>query len=111
MVACGAASQYPQQAEPEHDPQRVVADERKRELRKALSEAFSTPLEPEDILELSRGLDAILNDAKNIVGEAEAMQTEPAPPRSPAGDRAGPGRADRDTEDQAVARSRPRRCK
>ena len=33
------------------------ADGRKRELRKALSEAFSTPLEPEDIFELSRGLD------------------------------------------------------
>ena len=53
------------------------ADGRKRELRKALSEAFSTPLEPEDIFELSRGLDEILNDAKNIVGEAEAMQTDP----------------------------------
>ncbi len=53
------------------------ADERKRELRKALSEAFSTPLEPEDIFELSRGLDEILNDAKNVVGEAEAMQTGP----------------------------------
>jgi uncharacterized protein len=53
------------------------ADERKRELRKALTEAFSTPLEPEDIFELSRGLDEILNDAKNIVGEAEAMKTGP----------------------------------
>lgn len=40
-------------------------------------EAFSTPLEPEDIFELSRGLDEILNSAKNIVGEAEAMQTAP----------------------------------
>ncbi len=53
------------------------ADDRKRELRKALTEAFSTPLEPEDIFELSRGLDEILNSAKNIVGEAEAMQTGP----------------------------------
>lgn len=53
------------------------ADDRKRELRKALTEAFSTPLEPEDIFELSRGLDEILNSAKNIVGEAEAMQAEP----------------------------------
>ncbi|MGB7588717.1 MAG: DUF47 family protein [Solirubrobacterales bacterium] len=53
------------------------ADRRKRELRKALTEAFSTPLEPEDIFELSRGLDEILNGAKNIVGEAEAMQTAP----------------------------------
>jgi uncharacterized protein Yka (UPF0111/DUF47 family) len=53
------------------------ADDRKKELRKALTEAFSTPLEPEDIFELSRGLDEILNGAKNIVGEAESMQTVP----------------------------------
>jgi uncharacterized protein len=53
------------------------ADDRKRELRTALTEAFSTPLEPEDIFELSRGLDEVLNSAKNVVGEAEAMQTAP----------------------------------
>lgn len=53
------------------------ADERKRELREALTAAFSTPLEPEDVFELSRGLDEVLNSAKNIVGEAEAMQTAP----------------------------------
>jgi hypothetical protein len=53
------------------------ADKQKRELRGALSEAFSTPLEPEDIFELSRGLDEILNAAKNIVGEAEAMHSPP----------------------------------
>lgn len=53
------------------------ADARKRELRAALSEAFTTPLEPEDLFELSRGLDEIVNDAKNLVGEAEAMSTAP----------------------------------
>jgi uncharacterized protein Yka (UPF0111/DUF47 family) len=53
------------------------ADQQKRELREALTEAFSTPLEPEDIFDLSTGLDEILNSAKNIVGEAEAMQTGP----------------------------------
>ncbi|HVQ59487.1 MAG TPA: DUF47 family protein [Solirubrobacterales bacterium] len=53
------------------------ADDHKRELRAALTEAFSTPLEPEDIFELSRGLDEILNGAKNIVGEAEAMRIPP----------------------------------
>jgi uncharacterized protein Yka (UPF0111/DUF47 family) len=53
------------------------ADKQKRELRQALTEAFSTPLEPEDIFELSRGLDEILNSAKNIVGEAEAMHSAP----------------------------------
>ncbi len=54
-------------------------DERKRELRRALTEAFSTPLEPEDIFELSRGIDEILNEAKNLVAEAESMRTEPDP--------------------------------
>jgi hypothetical protein len=54
-----------------------LADEKKRGLRTALTEAFSTPMEPEDIFELSRGLDEILNDAKNIVGEAEAMHSQP----------------------------------
>jgi len=53
------------------------ADDKKRELRGALTEAFSTPLEPEDIFELSRGLDDVLNSAKNIVGEAEAMHAPP----------------------------------
>jgi len=53
------------------------ADTSKRELREALTEAFSTPLALEDIFELSRGIDEIVNDAKNLVGEAEAMRTEP----------------------------------
>jgi uncharacterized protein Yka (UPF0111/DUF47 family) len=53
------------------------ADDSKRELREALTEAFSTPLALEDIFELSRGIDEIVNDAKNLVGEAEAMRTEP----------------------------------
>ncbi|MGE5408604.1 MAG: DUF47 domain-containing protein [Syntrophothermus sp.] len=56
-----------------------AADERKRALREALSEAFSTPLDPEDLFELSRGLDEVLNDAKNVVREAEAMETKPDP--------------------------------
>lgn len=55
------------------------ADKRKRKLREALSEAFSTPLEPEDIFDLSSGLDEILDSAKNVVGEAEAMHTGPNP--------------------------------
>lgn len=54
-----------------------AADKKKRELREALTEAFSTPLEPEDLFELSTGLDEVLDGAKNIVGEAEAMHTDP----------------------------------
>ena len=40
-------------------------------------EAFTTPLEPEDIFELSRGLDRVLNNAKNAVREAEVIQMAP----------------------------------
>lgn len=53
------------------------ADEHKRELRRALTVAFTTPLEPEDIFELSRGLDDVLNSAKNAVREAEVMRAAP----------------------------------
>jgi hypothetical protein len=53
------------------------ADASKRKLREALSEAFTLPLDAEDVFELSRGLDEIVNDAKNLVGEAEAMSTKP----------------------------------
>lgn len=53
------------------------ADDRKRELRTALTLAFTTPLDPEDIFELSRGLDAVLTNAKNAVREADVMRSEP----------------------------------
>jgi uncharacterized protein Yka (UPF0111/DUF47 family) len=56
-----------------------LADDRKRELRAALSEAFSTPLEPEDIFQLSTGLDTIMNSAKNIVRETEVLDRGPDP--------------------------------
>ena len=53
------------------------ADDRKRELRAALTISFTTPLEPEDIFELSTELDRMLNSAKNTVREAEVMETGP----------------------------------
>jgi len=53
------------------------ADAHKGELREALTVAFTTPLEPEDLFELSRGLDRMLNGAKNAVREAEVMETAP----------------------------------
>ena len=55
------------------------ADDRKRQLRAALSISFTTPLEPEDIFELSTELDRVLNSAKNAVREAEVMETGPGP--------------------------------
>jgi uncharacterized protein Yka (UPF0111/DUF47 family) len=54
-----------------------LADERKRAFRQALTEAFTTPLAPEDLFELSKGLDGVLNRAKDTVREAELMGTHP----------------------------------
>jgi uncharacterized protein len=56
------------------------ADDRKRELRAALTTAFTTPLEPEDLFALSHGLDMVMNMAKNTVREAEVMGTAPDGP-------------------------------
>jgi uncharacterized protein Yka (UPF0111/DUF47 family) len=53
------------------------ADDARRKLLEQLRAAFSTPLEPEDIYELSERLDAILNDAKNAVREADVMNMSP----------------------------------
>ena len=53
------------------------ADDAKRELREALRDAFVTPLDPEDLFTLSRGIDWILNHAKDAIGEAEVMGCPP----------------------------------
>jgi len=53
------------------------ADKHKRTLRGALKTAFSTPVEPEDLFELSRGIDSVLNGAKDAVREAEVMALRP----------------------------------
>jgi uncharacterized protein Yka (UPF0111/DUF47 family) len=52
-------------------------DEIRRGLVDAVSEAFTTPLEPEDLFQLSRDLDKVINGAKNTVREAEAMDFPP----------------------------------
>lgn len=56
------------------------ADARKRELVSAVRESFTTPLEPEDLMELSRSLDDVMNGAKNAVREAEALAMAPNRP-------------------------------
>jgi uncharacterized protein len=56
------------------------ADKVKRELQAALREAFVTPLEPEDLFALSRGVDRILNQAKDLVRESEVMACPPDTP-------------------------------
>jgi uncharacterized protein Yka (UPF0111/DUF47 family) len=53
------------------------ADDAKRELHGALRAAFVTPLEPEDLFALSRGVDRILNEAKDLVRESEVMACPP----------------------------------
>lgn len=52
-------------------------DAAKRELLRALRAAFVTPLEPEDLFALSRGIDRILNRARDLVNESEAMSCSP----------------------------------
>jgi uncharacterized protein Yka (UPF0111/DUF47 family) len=53
------------------------ADAAKRELHGALRTAFVTPLEPEDLFSLSRGIDRIINQAKDAVRESEVMGCPP----------------------------------
>ena len=52
-------------------------DEHKRELEAALTTAFTTPLEPEDLYTLSRGIDWILNHSKDLIRESEVMACPP----------------------------------
>jgi len=49
----------------------------KRELLSALREAFVTPIEPEDLFALSRGIDRILDYVADLVKESEAMASVP----------------------------------
>ena len=53
------------------------ADKCKRELREALTVALITPIEPEDLFELSKDLDDVMNNAKDTVREAEVMREGP----------------------------------
>ena len=53
------------------------ADTAKRELLGSLRTAFVTPLDPEDLFSLSRGIDWILNHAKDAIGESEVMACPP----------------------------------
>ena len=56
---------------------RAPGDAAKRELLSALRVAFVTPLEPEDVFALSRGIDRILNHARDLINESEAMACPP----------------------------------
>jgi uncharacterized protein Yka (UPF0111/DUF47 family) len=53
------------------------ADDVKRELRRALTVAFTTPVDAEDVYAMSERLDAVLNGAKDAVRESEVMAIPP----------------------------------
>jgi Protein of unknown function DUF47 len=53
------------------------ADDTKRELRLALTSAFITPIDAEDLYVMSERLDAVLNGAKDTVRESEVMGIAP----------------------------------
>ena len=55
------------------------ADAVRRELSRQLRSAFSTPIDQEDVYTLSERLDVVLNTAKNVVREAEALELAPDP--------------------------------
>lgn len=52
-------------------------DVAKRDLLNALQTAFITPIEPEDLFTLSRGIDWILNGVSDLVGESEVLEWGP----------------------------------
>lgn len=70
--AGGDAGQEARVRECEHQ-----ADELRRRLSTELREAFSTPVDQEDLFTLSERLDGVLNALKNIVREAESYAVEP----------------------------------
>jgi uncharacterized protein Yka (UPF0111/DUF47 family) len=53
------------------------ADDKKRELWSELRDAFSPPIDAEDLYSLSSDLDEVLNASKNLVREFEVMRLEP----------------------------------
>ncbi len=72
---CGEAQSGETVRAAEHE-----ADERKRDLLVLVRDSFTTPLDPEDLFKLSRGLDEVMNGAKNTVREAEALAMSPNTP-------------------------------
>ena len=52
-------------------------EQRKREVIGAISTAFVTPIEPEDLFALSQGIDWLLSRSRDLVNEAEAMDMGP----------------------------------
>jgi uncharacterized protein len=54
-----------------------ACDHLRRSVLDAVRDAFSTPVWPEDLFELSQALDRVINGAKDTVREAESMGVRP----------------------------------
>ena len=76
LASCDWANDEPCAAQRVRDCEHR-ADDAKRELRRLLTIAFTTPIDAEDIYVMSERLDAVLNGAKDTVREAEVMGIEP----------------------------------
>jgi uncharacterized protein len=57
-----------------------ASDEARRVALTTLRRAFVTPVDPEDLFELSERLDRVMNQAKDLVREAELLAMAPDPP-------------------------------
>jgi uncharacterized protein Yka (UPF0111/DUF47 family) len=53
------------------------ADDKKRQLWRELRDAFSPPIDAEDLYSLSSDIDEVLNAAKNLIRELEVMELTP----------------------------------
>ncbi len=56
------------------------ADDHKRRLERTLVDAFTTPYDPENLYTIGRGIDWVLNLAKDAVRESEVMACPPDRP-------------------------------
>lgn len=70
--AAGDAARAEDVRDAEHE-----CDEVRRELVDTVRQAFTTPMQPEDLFQISSDLDRVINGAKNTVREAEAMEFPP----------------------------------
>ncbi|GAA1976837.1 hypothetical protein GCM10009798_42570 [Nocardioides panacihumi] len=73
--ASGDLAQEQQVRDCEHQ-----ADQIRRQLAVELRQAFSTPVDQEDLFTLSERLDAVLNGVKNVAREAEGVALAPDAP-------------------------------
>ncbi|HVX22148.1 MAG TPA: DUF47 family protein [Acidimicrobiales bacterium] len=70
------------------------ADAARRDLLAAVTRTFLPPINPEDLYELSERLDNVLNDAKNLVREADLLAMAPDRPMADMAAAAAAGVAD-----------------